>query len=61
MGIGAAGAAQQQPRMKWPQENAKIAWKKCHKLFSLSYLRSFAAKILLELRDFFLQWHGFHG
>jgi hypothetical protein len=24
-------------------------------------LRPFAAKILLELRDFFLQWYGFHG
>jgi hypothetical protein len=27
----------------------------------LGSLRSFAAKILLELRDFFLQWRGLHG
>ena len=34
--------------MNWPQENAKIAKKKRHKCFSLSSLRSFAAKIFLE-------------
>jgi len=41
--------------MNWPQENAK---KKRHNLCSLSSLRSFAAKIFLEWRDFFLQWYG---
>jgi hypothetical protein len=50
-----------QPRMNWPQENAKVAKKKRHNLFSLSSLRSFAAKNFLELRDFFLPWHGWHG
>ncbi len=44
-------AAKPQPKMNWPQENAKIAKKKRHKLFSLSSLRSFAAKIFLEWRD----------
>jgi hypothetical protein len=34
--------------MNWPQENAKIAKKKRHNLFSLSSLRSFAAKTLLD-------------
>jgi hypothetical protein len=41
--------------MNWPQETAKIAKKKRHNLFSLSSLRSFAAKIFLEWRYFFLQ------
>jgi hypothetical protein len=40
-----------QPRMNWPQENAKVAKKKRHNLFSLSSLRSFAAKNFLELHD----------
>jgi hypothetical protein len=40
-----------------PPENAETAKKKVHKLLSLCYLRSVAAKILLELRDIFLQWY----
>jgi hypothetical protein len=49
-------AAETQLKMNWPQENAK---KKRHNLFSMSSLRSFAAKIFLEWRDFFLQWYRF--
>jgi hypothetical protein len=44
-------AAEPQPNRDWPQKNAKIAENKLHKSLPLSSLRSFAAKILLELRD----------
>jgi hypothetical protein len=48
-------AAKPQPRMNWPQENAKIAEKKRHNRCSLSSLRSFAAIIFLG------KWQGRPG
>jgi hypothetical protein len=49
-------AAEPQPNRDWPQKNAKIAKNKLHKSLPLSSLRSFAAKILLELHDS-PEWH----
>jgi hypothetical protein len=43
-------------QIEWPQENTKTTKKKLHKSLSMRSLRSFAAKIFLELRGYSLKW-----